>query len=430
MNKKPPSTQTMVKTEVFMKKIILSSICGLLALTSLTMVGCGNSAQDAAVKNLSKQLDRATNTVSSMTTTQFAELSPTSYMTNQGQYSENYKQYRPLNRVGYRSNDYVASQISKMEASTYEQENLKQNILNQTAMLKNYLGKDLKLNKNQIKALNNLTNTMCKYTTSLNSTKTDINSSIKNIKKNNGVKNYNAEQTGSYYQSLNNHLDARLCYFRNLINTMDQIESILNCENCNDSQNNQTPNNEVYYQQQGDAVSRKNVDTYVTPNNEIAPISQNGNYNNGYNVNYNNGYYNNGYNNGYNYNNGYVRNEAFNPNRNTDTYAPRIRNIDTYRINPNSVNYNNINNNVTVPANTTVDNNETQQQEDSTKQESTIVKSSIERKTHTTEKQPVKTQEVRHFTPAKSGQPSNKTLNMFDIDHTQTNKKIERLIKG
>ena len=61
------------------------------------------------------------------------------------------------------------------------------------------------------------------------------------------------------------------------------------------------------------------------------------NFNRAYN-NYGYGYNGNGgYNNGFGYNGyGYGYNTPFNPNRNTDTYAPFARNIDTYRYNNNA----------------------------------------------------------------------------------------------
>ncbi len=59
-------------------------------------------------------------------------------------------------------------------------------------------------------------------------------------------------------------------------------------------------------------------------------FANNGVYNNGYNGIYNSGIYGNGYNGMYN--NGFYNNAGiFNPNRNTDTYAPYMRNIDTYK---------------------------------------------------------------------------------------------------
>lgn len=398
--------------EVLMKKIILSSIAGIAA---LVLVGCGSSSQDNAIKNLSSQLDRVTNTVGSMTTSQYATLAPTSYNVND--YTKSNNQY-----------GYVGSQISKMQASAYEQESLQDLLLTKSATLKAELNQKLKLNKEQIKALNGLTNSISKYATNLNSTKSDINNSVKMIRKN-SCNNCQNEQIGAYYQSLNNHLDARLCYFRNLLNTMDQIENIIGCPNCNKTQNQNETNN----------VIQEN--TNQTPIVDNQPIVNNVN---GYNNGYNNGYYNNGY-----YNNGYNYNRTFNPSRNTDTYRPGIRNIDTYRANPNQNPVGNGYNYRYNANNIPVNNIQTQEeinQKDMKKEDAIkngVITKTVEekqkfisklQKDDTTNKlqtkqqdfpdEVSKTQEVRNY--------KNLTdrLNKLEIDHTQTNKKIEKLIRG
>ncbi len=395
-----------------MKKIILSSIAGIAA---LVLVGCGSSSQDNAIKNLSSQLDRVTNTVGSMTTSQYATLAPTSYNVND--YTKSNNQY-----------GYVGSQISKMQASAYEQESLQDLLLTKSATLKAELNQKLKLNKEQIKALNGLTNSISKYATNLNSTKSDINNSVKMIRKN-SCNNCQNEQIGAYYQSLNNHLDARLCYFRNLLNTMDQIENIIGCPNCNKTQNQNETNN----------VIQEN--TNQTPIVDNQPIVNNVN---GYNNGYNNGYYNNGY-----YNNGYNYNRTFNPSRNTDTYRPGIRNIDTYRANPNQNPVGNGYNYRYNANNIPVNNIQTQEeinQKDMKKEDAIkngVITKTVEekqkfisklQKDDTTNKlqtkqqdfpdEVSKTQEVRNY--------KNLTdrLNKLEIDHTQTNKKIEKLIRG
>lgn len=94
--------------------------------------------------------------------------------------------------------------------------------------------------------------------------------------------------------------------------------------------NNMPINNGYYYNNANPANPYKfnsnNINHAAYPYGNYgyygANFANNGIYNNGYNGIYNNGMYNNGF-----YNNAGI----FNPNRNTDTYAPYMRNIDTYK---------------------------------------------------------------------------------------------------
>ena len=341
-----------------MKKIILSSVCGLLA---LVLVGCSSASEDTAIKNLSNQLDRVTNTVSSISDKQFDSIMPRQiYPINRDFYRQNLtRQDKPqlwqYAQISQNSNSYLTNQVARVQAINNEQSTLKQTLSSQVAMLKTSLKSHVKLSKDQIKALNGVTNNISKYVTSLNNTKTDIANSIKQIKK--VSKTSSADQITAHYQNLNNHLDARMCYFQNLLNSISHAERIVlgSCDDCeftiperephyhyNDFSNNYyneiTPNEQdkkvEEVKDEKKETSNKNIDTYrTTPvkQEETQPVPQQPYYNQA-------PYYN-GYNNGYN--NGYIYNRGVNPNRNTDTYTPRAYNIDTYRLNPNMKGINN-----------------------------------------------------------------------------------------
>ncbi len=409
-----------------MKKILLGSLCGLIA---LTCVGCGNG-QGSTIKNLSGQLNRVTNTVSSLSSSQLSVLTPNAYIANNNGYRT-----MPISSTNY--NTPLGSQVYKLQNSADEQEYLKQNILSQAAMIKSQLTKDLKLSKNQVSALNGLVNSMSKYTSSLNNTKTDVNSSIKMIRRYNSPNNFNADQVGAHYQSLNNHMDARLCYFRNLLNTMNQVENTLECRSClpqnQDNTYTETKKPEQQEVKTQQKENKKNIDTYrgETINNTVNNTPpQNMTYNNGYN-------YNNGYMNGYGYNNGYngygYNRGVFNPNRNTDTYQPRVRNIDTYRGYPNGYAYNGYNNgycpngNCTIPASSEV----TEENKEEPKKTVIEHKADEEKKVISQEiKTTPKVDNSKDFHMVKQMPRKVTHSTNLVVDHIKTNKKIEKLIKG
>lgn len=494
-----------------MKRIIVSTVCGLAA---LALVGCSSASEDTAIKNLSNQLDRVTNTVSSISDKQFDSILPQAQNYMVKSQSNNYPS-QPLQRTTQpvqtftNGNWYLAAQIAQVQDSAYTQTSLKQTLLAQTATLKASLNSHVKLGKSEIKALNSLTNSISKYVTSLNNTKTDIASSVKSIKKLSNLSE-NAEQSGAYLQSLNNHLEARMCYFRNLLNSINEAERIVlgNCTNCQYDEPQQPSSNgePIYYNyndyshnynfnerdtqttspaetsriSSGKEVSNKdkenknksikNIDTYKpapvkqeNENNENVDTMPEGYRNPQYG--YNNGYYGERY----GYNNGYYNryNNGFNPNRNTDTYMPRVTNIDTYRVAPNGGYYNNgyynngyYNNgyyntpyNTANPANpanpaypvnglsadTTIEKTENQstkvqpkdlpkplpvieeQPKKADKQESAENKLDL--------KQLPKTQEVKHYQSTFNIKKNEPSL-ALSIDPNKTNKTIEKLIKG
>lgn len=109
-----------------------------------------------------------------------------------------------------------------------------------------------------------------------------------------------------------------------------------NTQNVNDDNSNNNSDTSVNNSTTNNTENNNNLNR----NNQINRPINNGypyQYNN-YDSYYGNPYYNNPYYNGYNnyYNPNFRYNRrGFNPNRNTDTYYPLNRNIDTYRMNPN-----------------------------------------------------------------------------------------------
>lgn len=299
-----------------MKKLVLSTICGLVC---LTLVGCSSSSQSKAITDLSSQLERMQNTVSSISTSEVYDVTPMSY---------NYLSSSNNSDVAGRTSTLM--QNSQNALATHE--NLRNQINASCATLKATLGQKYNLTKNQKNAIKTLTSALSKYNTEISNKSAGIKNATQIIKKYKNYDNINADQLNVGYTALNNEMQERIALFSNVLSTIDQVESVLNSARQEDTNSQTNP------QTNGTA---KNIDTYrpsgtttepqtVEYQNQM-PANQNVNY--GYDQNYNyagtnNGYWNNGYwNNGY----GYYRNNGLNPGRNTDTYLPRYRNIDTYR---------------------------------------------------------------------------------------------------
>lgn len=311
------------------KKILLG---GIGVISCITLIGCSNG-QEAVITNLSTQLDRLNNSVNSISQKGNYELADFDSLNleNQETFSKSYKEV-------YQSID--------------EQDNLRQQVRNKVEIIKNQLGRDLKLGKENVKTLRNLTSNLLNGINSLNTTKSEYNSAIKNVNK--LVETKDSTKIPTKITHLSNCIDARTCYYNNILNTLSQIQSIVGgnnsdyfyttkdykgnpngtnisntskefneedlqnllyqylmnrmCPNGNCLPNNSCPN--------GNCYNSNTVNDKCPANNINAPYGTN----NGYIT---NGTVYNGYNNGYN--------GRFNPSRNTDTYGPVGKNIDTFR---------------------------------------------------------------------------------------------------
>ena len=399
-----------------MKKIILSSACLLLA---LTMTGCANSSSSQSVKNLNSQLSNVENVV---TTTD------TDNMTSEVGSSSDYYNEEPENKLNQLRN--------RVYSSILEEKYLKDQIMTLSGILKSSQNTKYKLAKSDSNAINSLSNDLKKYTACLEESRSEVKSYVSKIKKQARSNNVNNQEIASLYQSLDNVMNERKAYLSNLLNTMNEIATILennnvidmntNYDNLNnfysdyyndngqsndntsdiadmynnsnqrdydyrpnrqyqDNYNNGKTINDYQYNNQNNTNKNmnnknnttnnyvnnsentnnetnnnktqkglvKNIDTYkansgnASDNANLANNENNGNNNmiennrmrypgNAYNRPYNNRPYNNPYYNNYYPNYGY--NRGFNPGRNTDTYYPLNKNIDTYRINPNGYN--------------------------------------------------------------------------------------------
>ncbi len=352
-----------------MKKFFL----GALALTMcVALTACGSAKPDATISSLSTQLDNTANIVSKVQT-----ISPTDISTND------------------------MSQFSTMSAesargSLANEEYYKMDILNKTAKIKNGLS-GLKLSKAQASAIRDLTDNLTKYTNSVSNSKSELSSTVKSISSMKKNYNKNQDKINAKLNRLANNSNARVSYYQNILNTLDQIEqyiqpsqdekslgyNIADVEDVVDDTNQEQEKEDKQVTHKRHNMKR-NIDTYlpqttcpecgkeingkVCPNcgktvvipervhqtdnrlnNGVAPINYG--YGNGAMPMYN-GYY--GYNGnfmnpanpyGFNSNNinygaypnrfggnyGFYGNNMLNPNRNTDTYAPYMRNIDTYK---------------------------------------------------------------------------------------------------
>lgn len=335
-----------------MKKILLvSALC---LSSSLLLFGCGNG-QDASLTNLANQIDLLNNTVNSVSAVS-QEIPSLSSLTKE----------QAINYSGiYQSTkDIVANQNSYKTA-----------ILAKTSLIKNKIAnKDLKLTNQNIKALTDLTQTLSKDTKRLNETKSEFKNSISDMNKSITANKSSISQVSAKINRLSNCMDTQNCYYKNLLNTLNNIEEIM--EIYDDSfdystiniplpQRPEKPSGEdfekLFYEYminqnlstQDDKNSDENKDTNssnnqnVTQNQPIYPTMYPNYGYNGYNpyfyggnvrnyMPYGGGYY------------GYYGAYRTNPYRNTDTFAPYLRNIDTYRAPTGMRNYNNLNQSMPV----------------------------------------------------------------------------------
>lgn len=330
-----------------MKKLLLSAI----ALGScFLLVGCGGTSEEATITNLSNQIDKLNNVISNTKIIENKDIDVSNFSNG--------------NDTGAIKNIY-----QKTASSLHEQENLKEKIKNKTAIIKTTLSSQNLQLGNNTKALQELSNSLSKYTSRLYSTNSEfkkVSQAVSNLKSNSNTTN---TDLGAKLTRLSSCCDSRVCYYNNILNTLTQIQSILNggayvdqngnlnnnyfnaynlnnlydsngnvingyCNNgscydtngnvindyCFDSNGNcingNCAPNRAYYQNENYLSNNNYLTNYETiPNNPQNPNE---------NLNPNNKRY------FHNANNGY-RNGTFNPNRNTDTYGPGITNIDTYR---------------------------------------------------------------------------------------------------
>lgn len=280
----------------------------------LCLTACGKSSNPSSVSGLSNQLDSTANALTSLST-----ISPTEINLTNSEKSELYE-------------DSQLTQQALLNEQYYKTE-----ILDRSAMLKNNLG-DITLSKAQKSALGDLTNTLNKYTNSIVNTKYEMNSSAKAISSMKKDTSKNEEKLRAKYNRLACNSNMRSAYYENILNTLNEIENCLNlnCKNCKEMEEpnhaeQQTNDNSQKETNENDKTStkpklKKNIDTYQNQND----TNDNTSYDDEIELLPERNTRKHRYNNPNKANTIYNRFERFNPSRNTDTYGPNRRNIDSF----------------------------------------------------------------------------------------------------
>lgn len=318
---------------------------------SLTLAGCGGNSEANAVNNLSSQLDKTNNSIATV-----REYSETDLDLNE----------ETLNKLATDENcERIQRNVQVAKNALMTENYYRNSVMNETAKIKQYLSRgDIKLAKNQVSALKDLSANLSKYNNNVARSSSEFNSTFRNYTNSKRTANKNPERVNARLNKIACNSNARCAYYENLLNTLNQVEEVLGIYNNQDIpnnnqiienensenqtelenseiENNATQNNETNEENNGGLV--KNIDTYrpsqdVNNTNNINNVNNlpaNNNFNNNPN-NFVNNYPNNlagRTNNNMMYypDNMIGRRHVLNPNRNTDTYGPTIRNIDTYR---------------------------------------------------------------------------------------------------
>lgn len=379
-----------------MKKIILSS----LLLLPLSLYGCSNGSDAQAVKNLNAQLDEVESVVTlndnslgesgnyynENSSDKFNYLRDRAY---NSQMEEQYLKGQILTLSSYlkanQNKKYKLSRTDSQALRTLTQD-IERNItyLSKTDRdIKSSIRKINKINQknsqtldnsasSEYQALNSLMNARKAYLNNLFNTMNEVSQILNennvittpNYSYNNG--NLTNNYTNNYLNFDNSNFNNSS--YNNANNNIINGNQAYNEENLQNTENDNQSNTNNQINDNDKKGITKNIDTYQNLNmtnnvqNENLTLPNNSqtynNYNYPYNAPYNNYNYRNGYNynnynnypyNSYGYNYGgyntpynnyrYYQNNpyGFNPNRNTDTYYPLNRNIDTYRFNPKQV---------------------------------------------------------------------------------------------
>lgn len=275
----------------------------------LCLTACGKSASPSSVSSLSNQLDSTANALTSIST-----VSPTDISVNK--------------------NDSLFEDSQLTQQTLLNEQYYKTEILNRTAILKNNL-ENVSLSKMQKAAINDLTSTLNKYTNSILNTKYEMNSSAKAISSMKKNASKNQEKLKAKYNRLACNSNMRSAYYENILNTLDEIENCLNftCENCAPIQQQNNCDDCTPVEQEAttpkkttSSALKKNIDTYQNADDVTDDTNQNSEQQFLPERQFRRRLYKNPN----RYNNVYNRFERFNPSRNTDTYGPNRRNIDSF----------------------------------------------------------------------------------------------------
>ena len=262
-----------------MKKFLI----GMTAITlSITLAGCGNAAQESSLNNLSRQLDETSNIISGMTTS-----SPTAILID--------------------GDDDLKSTSERTQEALLDEQQYRTAILTRATELKKCLAKDIKLSKAEASALKDLTLSLEKYTTMAEGSKSEMENSSKAISSLRKNVSKNKAKLEAKVNRLECNSNVRSAYFENILRTLEEIENqVGNCDD-NQSYSQETDNKEENQEtmQRPKRRLKKNIDTYRYIDDELPqerPLQRRF----------------------------AKQNYRFNPTRNTDTYGPQRRNIDSY----------------------------------------------------------------------------------------------------
>lgn len=203
-------------------------VLGLSLSAILAIAGCTNNTTNdqAVIDKLSTQLDRVTNTVSAVSVANIDEIT----------------------REDFGGNVETISQLSRLSGSGQTASAIARNIENNRyqilrkakAIKKSITGGQLILGNDNARAISELTTSMQKYTTELTRTKSDYRNTVRSMAKLNDL----GTQFDAKLTRLSCCLESRDCYLNNILNTLNNVEGILNtASNSNgetsDSQNGQ-----------------------------------------------------------------------------------------------------------------------------------------------------------------------------------------------
>lgn len=246
-------------------------VLGLSLSAILAIAGCTNNTTNdqAVIDKLSTQLDRVTNTVSAVSVANIDEIT----------------------REDFDGNVETISQLSRLSGSGQTASAIARNIENNRyqilrkakAIKKSITGGQLILGNDNARAISELTTSMQKYTTELTRTKSDYRNTVRSMAKLNDP----GTQFDAKLTRLSCCLESRDCYLNNILNTLNNVEGILNtASNSNgetsDSQNGQNATGQNAARQNANNQNSSNRKDWGNKTPEDYANEPNGT-NNGYN---------------------------------------------------------------------------------------------------------------------------------------------------
>lgn len=279
-------------------KIILGTLSLLLC---ITMAGCSSSTSTMTKTNLSSQLDKTNNSIATVRSVNASDVEIDNEKLDSIDNEQRCEQFK---------NNIMRAQ------ATLETENFYKNeIQRKTAIIKKHLQKeDLKLKKGELNALKDLTANLSNYNDNVARSSNEFNATYRNYNTMKKSASRNIERVNAKLNKITCNSNTRCSYYINILNTLQDMEDILGIEDYdyynmkNELENdlNSSLENDERTEMETDKTNentqsdkkkwklKKNIDTYRAEDSlEEQPVDT--------------------------------------TIRNTDTYGPFRRNIDTYR---------------------------------------------------------------------------------------------------